>query len=233
MENKIAISQNQMPNISNQQSIQLMRCLGSNDEVGLIVFEKNLNLSNAIDGTKLKKLEKEVGEINTITAICYLINRFNANFNVGKSLTQQQAALLASDIVEKYPYETIEDIVLMFKQVRQGIIGDGKDFKLDGQNVLAKWFPEYLDKKYIEVERLNQKANETVKEESNAVELYYAKLRKQKSDKEKRIAAENQIDEMVKSMDRAMLEDTILDWSKKEEMKPYLDYLKRKRLIIK
>mgnify|MGYP003434944623 FL=1 len=233
MENKIAISQNQMPNISNQQSIQLMRCLGSNDEVGLIVFEKNLNLSNAIDGTKLKKLEKEVGEINTITAICYLINRFNANFNVGKSLTQQQAALLASDIVEKYPYETIEDIVLMFKQVRQGIIGDGKDFKLDGQNVLAKWFPEYLDKKYIEVERRNQKANETVKEESNAVELYYAKLRKQKSDKEKRIAAENQIDEMVKSMDRAMLEDTILDWSKKEEMKPYLDYLKRKRLIIK
>ena len=233
MENKIAISQNQMPNISNQQSIQLMRCLGSNDEVGLIVFEKNLNLSNAIDGTKLKKLEKEVGEINTITAICYLINRFNANFNVGKSLTQQQAALLASDIVEKYPYETIEDIVLMFKQVRQGIIGDGKDFKLDGQNVLAKWFPEYLDKKYIEVERRNQKANETVKEESNAVELYYAKLRKQKSDKEKRIAAENQIDEMVKDMDRAMLEDFIQDWSKKEEMKPYLDYLKRKRLIIK
>jgi len=210
-----------------------MRCLGSNDEVGLIVFEKNLNLSNAIDGTKLKKLEKEVGEINTITAICYLINRFNANFNVGKSLTQQQAALLASDIVEKYPYETIEDIVLMFKQVRQGIIGDGKDFKLDGQNVLAKWFPEYLDKKYIEVERRNQKANETVKEESNAVELYYAKLRKQKADKEKRILAENHIDEMVKSMDRAMLEDTILDWSKKEEMKPYLDYLKRKRLIIK
>ena len=233
MENKIAISQNQMPNISNQQSIQLMRCLGSNDEVGLIVFEKNLNLSNAIDGTKLKKLEKEVGEINTITAICYLINRFNANFNVGKSLTQQQAALLASDIVEKYPYETIEDIVLMFKQVRQGIIGDGKDFKLDGQNVLAKWFPEYLDKKYIEVERRNQKANETVKEESNAVELYYAKLRKQKSDKEKRIAAENQIDEMVKLMDRTMLEETISDWSKKEEMKPYLDYLKRKRLIIK
>jgi len=210
-----------------------MRCLGSNDEVGLIVFEKNLNLSNAIDGTKLKKLEKEVGEINTITAICYLINRFNANFNVGKSLTQQQAALLASDIVEKYPYETIEDIVLMFKQVRQGIIGDGKDFKLDGQNVLAKWFPEYLDKKYIEVERRNQKANETVKEESNAVELYYAKLRKQKADKEKRVAAENHIDEMVKSMDRTMLEETISDWSKKEEMKPYLDYLKRKRLIIK
>jgi polyphosphate kinase len=54
------------------------------------------------------------------------LNRFNSN--VGKSLTQQQSAILAADIVEKYPYETIEDVVLMLKQARQGIIGDGKDY---------------------------------------------------------------------------------------------------------
>ena len=213
--------------------MQLMQCLASNDEVGLIVFEKNLSISNAIDGTKLRKLEKEVGEVNTITAICYLLNRFNANFNVGKSLTIQQSATLASDIVEKYPYETIEDIVLMLKQVRQGIIGDGKDFKLDGQNVLAKWMPDYLDRKYAEVERKNQKANEALAEENNAVEMFYAKRREQKAREEREQKAKLHIDEMVKSMDRQMLEDTITDWSKKEEMKPYLDYLKRKRLIIK
>ncbi len=213
--------------------MQLMQCLASNDEVGLIVFEKNLTVSNAIDGTKLRKLEKEVGEVNTITAICYLLNRFNANFNVGKSLTIQQSATLASDIVEKYPYETIEDIVLMLKQVRQGIIGDGKDFKLDGQNVLAKWMPDYLDRKYAEVERKNQKANEALAEENNAVEMFYAKRREQKAREEREQKAKLHIDEMVKSMDRQMLEDTITDWSKKEEMKPYLDYLKRKRLIIK
>ena len=222
-----------MPTINNQQSMQLMQCLASNDEVGLIVFEKNLTVSNAIDGTKLRKLEKEVGEVNTITAICYLLNRFNANFNVGKSLTIQQSATLASDIVEKYPYETIEDIVLMLKQVRQGIIGDGKDFKLDGQNVLAKWMPDYLDRKYTEVERKNQKANEALAEENNAVEMFYAKRREQKAREEREQKAKLHIDEMVKSMDRQMLEDTITDWSKKEEMKPYLDYLKRKRLIIK
>lgn len=222
-----------MPSINNQQSMQLMQCLASNDEVGLIVFEKNLTVSNAIDGTKLRKLEKEVGEVNTITAICYLLNRFNANFNVGKSLTIQQSATLASDIVEKYPYETIEDIVLMLKQVRQGIIGDGKDFKLDGQNVLAKWMPDYLDRKYTEVERKNQKANESLASENNAVEMFYAKRREQKAREEREQKAKAHIDEMVKSMDRQMLEDTIADWSKKEEMKPYLDYLKRKRLIIK
>lgn len=222
-----------MLTIGSQQSMQLMQCLASNDEVGLIVFEKNLTISNAIDGIKLRKLEKEVGEVNTITAICYLLNRFNANFNVGKSLTTQQSATLASDIVEKYPYETIEDIVLMLKQVRQGIIGDGKDFKLDGQNVLAKWMPDYLDRKYTEVERKNQKANESLASENNAVEMFYAKRREQKAREEREQKAKAHIDEMVKSMDRQMLEDTIADWSKKEEMKPYLDYLKRKRLIIK
>jgi DNA replicative helicase MCM subunit Mcm2 (Cdc46/Mcm family) len=213
--------------------MQLMRCLGSNDEVGLIVFEKNLSISNAIDGTKLRKLEKEVGEVNTITAICYLLNRFNANFNVGKSLTTQQSATLASDIVEKYPYETIEDIVLMLKQVRQGIIGDGKDFKLDGQNVLAKWMPDYLDRKYAEVERQNQKKNEVLPYENNAVEQFYAKMRSKKAKEEKDERIKSQIDEMAKSMIREQLEETITEWSQKEDMKPYLDYLKRKRLVIK
>lgn len=213
--------------------MQLMRCLASNDEVGLIVFEKNLTVSSAIDGTKLNKLEMQVGEVNTITAICYLLNRFNANFNVGKSLTEQQSAILASDIVEKYPYETIEDIVLMLKQVRQGIIGDGKDFKLDGQNVLAKWMPDYLDRKYAEVERQNQKANEILPDENNAVEQFYAKLRAKKAREERDTMVRSKIDEMAKSMNRDELEQTISEWSKREDMKPYLDYLKRKRLVVK
>lgn len=225
-----------MPNISNPQSKQLINCLASNNEVGLIVFEKNLSLSSAIEGTKLKKLENSIGEVNTITAICYLLNRFNSNFNVGKSLSQTQSALLASDIVEKYPYETIEDIVLMLKQVRQGIIGDGKDYKLDGQNVLAKWMPEYLEKKYIEFERLEKnKINEfnSLDDKNHPVTLYYAKLRREKAQKEKDEKIKSDIDEMVKTMDRQMLEDTISSWEKLEGMKPYLDYLKRKRQIIK
>lgn len=226
-----------MLTISNPQSVQLMHCLASNNEVGLIVFEKNLSLPNAIDGTKLRKLEKSVGEIATITAICYLLNRFNANFNVGKSLTQQQSALLASDIVEKYPYETIEDVVLMLKQVRQGIIGDGKDYKVDGQNVLAKWFPEYLEKKYIEFERQKKKESAITQSEidirSNAVHQFYAKRKAEKARKEKQDQMHQEIDEMVQNMDRQMLEDTIADWERKPEMQSFLDYLRKKRLVVK
>lgn len=217
--------------------MQLIQCLASNNEVGLIVFEKNLSLANAIEGTKLKKLEKGIGEISTITAICYLLNRFNSTFNVGKSLSSSQSALLASDILEKYPYETIEDVVLMLKQVRQGIIGDGKDYKLDGQNFLTKWFPEYLDKKYAEIERLKKAESDQLKQEQNSedhpVSIFYRNQREKKLQEERRKLAESKIDEMAKNMDRQMLEDTIKDWGGKEEMQPYLNYLKSKRRVIK
>lgn len=215
----------------------MLECLTASNEVKLIVFEKNLSLVNAIEGTHLKKLENSIGEVNTIVAICYLLNRFNASFNFGKTLSSEQSAMLASDIVEKYPYETIEDVVLMLKQVRQGIIGDGKDYKLDGQNVLTKWFPEYLDRKYAEVERQNKKQRDDLSAQMDSkdhpVTLYYEKQARIKRQKEKDEAARKEIDEMVKSMDRQMLEDTIKDWERKPEMSPYLDYLKRKRQIIK
>jgi len=223
--------------ISNQQSIQLMRCLGSDNDVELTVFEKNLKIENAINGTNLKKLEKEIGEINTITAVCYLLTRFNSNFNFGRSLTDAQAALLASDIVEKYPYETIEDVVLMLKQVRQGIIGDGKDYKLDGQNVLTKWFPEYLEKKYIEFERIKKQEQSISKEElllkTNAINAFYEKRKQKVAEKENYKKTIEEIDKMVEFMDRQMLEDTILDWEKKPEMSVYMDYLRKKRLVVK
>ena len=61
------------------------------------------------------------------------------------------------DLFEIFGYETIEDVVLMFKYARQGRIGDGKDFKLDSQTVFHKWVPEYLELKSIERENQHNK----------------------------------------------------------------------------
>jgi len=211
-----------------------MQCLVSQDQVELLILEKNMNLQKAIEGTKIKNLEKSLGEINMVKVVTYLLMRFSESFNVGKNISNTQAPLIAIDIIEKYPFETIEDIVLLLKQVRQGIIGDGKDYKLDGQNILNKWFPEYLDKKYAEVERLErqQKVSE-IDSEDHPVTQFYEKRRIEKARKEKEAKMHLEIDEMVKPMDRQMLEDTISDWEKKPEMKPYLDYLRRKRLVVK
>jgi hypothetical protein len=193
-------------------------------------------MADAIDGIKLCKLERSAGEVQSAAVIIYLLERFNDNFNVSRSLTQQQATVLAYDLIEKYPYETLEDIVLMLKQVRQGIIGDGKDYKLDGQNVLAKWMSQYLERKYEEVERIKQrektKLNE-VADNEHAVTKYYAKIRAEKARKEKDAQTRAEIDAMAKKMNRETLEQTISEWSGKPEMLPYLDYLKQQRRIVK
>jgi hypothetical protein len=204
------------------------------NDYNLLLFEKNLSITTAIDGLKLKKLAKVLGDENAVVLISYVINRFNSNFNVGKSLSDIQSAILAYDIIEKYPYETIEDIVLMLKMVRQGSIGDGKDYKLDGQNVMTKWFPQYMDLKYQEFERLKQKEKELFAQtDENAVSKYYEKMRKAKAEKKIRDEAEKKIDKMVENINRKQLEEIIEDWNTKVEMKPYLDYLKRKRQTIK
>jgi radical SAM superfamily enzyme YgiQ (UPF0313 family) len=217
--------------------MKLLNALATDNEIELIVFEKHLGFETAFSGTHLSKLESGIGEMNTMVAIAYLLNRFNENLNVGRSITKAQSAQIAADIIEKYPYETIEDIVLMLKYVRQGIIGDGKDFKVDGQNIMAKWMPEYLDKKYFEVEKMNQRQSvekSTEQESDNhPVTLYYKRIREIKYKKQQLEKAKPMIDDLVKNMDRQMLEDTIADWEKKEEMKPYLDYLKSKRKYIK
>lgn len=211
--------------------------MASQDQVELLMLEKNMNLPKAIDGTKIKKLEQELGELTMVKIITYLLMRFSESFNVSKKLTDGQAPLIAVDIIEKYPYETIEDVILLLKQVRQGIIGDGKDYKLDGQNILNKWFPEYLEKKYTEVERQQkQLQNDSLKMspgEIHPVTLYYQKQRQQKLQKEKDAEMKPEIDEMLKNMDRQMLEDTIIDWEKRDDLKHWVAYLKSKRPHIK
>ncbi|RKS00449.1 hypothetical protein [Flavobacterium sp. 102] len=219
--------------------MQLMQCLASQNEVELLMQEKNLTVVKAIDGTKLLKLQKVVGEINVAKVITYFLMRFSQSFNVGKNINTTQASMIAVDIMEKYPYETIEDVLLMLKQVRQGIIGDGKDYKVDGQNVLGKdkWFEQYLENKYAEVERQNKKVSEDFSKQQQSsdhpVAVFYKKRREEKAKKEKEALVRSQIDTLVENMDRQTLEKTITEWQDKPEMKPYLDYLKRKRKAIK
>lgn len=128
-----------------------------NDQFELITFESDLTVSSAMEGMSLKKLSTSIEKINVIKAITYFALRLADNFNVGKNLSETQASLLAMDLYELLPYETLEDIVLLFKYARQGKIGDGKDFKLDSQNVLTKWVPQYLELKAVERENQHNK----------------------------------------------------------------------------
>ncbi len=134
-------------------TIQLVNTLVNNDPVALIKYEEELTITKSIEGTSLRKMVKETSKSTVIDVISYFANRLAENFNVGKKFTIEQCTIMAIDIVDVFCYETIEDVVLMFKYVRQGKIGDGKDFKLDSQTVFHKWIPQFLELKSIELEK--------------------------------------------------------------------------------
>jgi hypothetical protein len=137
--------------------MQLIECLASNNTSELIHFESDLTITKAIEGTRLNKLATVIEKKNVIKAITYLTARLADNFNVGKKFTIEQSSLMALDLFDVFGYETLEDVVLMFKYARQGRIGDGKDFKLDSQTVFHKWVPEYLELKAVERENQHNK----------------------------------------------------------------------------
>ena len=99
---------------------------------------------------------------------------------------------------------------------------------------MQKWFPEYLDKKYQEVERLHKivKKEEEPQQES-AVEIFYRKRREEKAKEQRQLKMQQEIDEMIQHMDRQMLEDTIKDWENKPELIHHLAYIKTKRTQVK
>lgn len=137
--------------------MQLIGCLAGNDSMGLLVFESDLTISKAMNSVSIAKLCTKIEKINVVKAIAYLILRLSDHFNVKQKFTDIQASTLALDLTEIFGYETLEDVVMMLKLARQGKIGN-TEYKLDGQTVLHKWVPEYLERKAIERENEHGKS---------------------------------------------------------------------------
>ena len=141
----------------------LIECLVNNNELRLIGIESSLSVGAAMESVHIRNLDRYIGKPNIVKAITYLTLRFAENFNMRGNFDAVQAAILANDLFDVFGYETLEDVVMMYKLARQGRIGDGKDFKLDGQTVMHKWVPTYLELKAIERENRHQTRKDEAK----------------------------------------------------------------------
>jgi hypothetical protein len=191
-----------------------------------------LTIQQTFDKALIKSVFKgEAGQIG-FSVVNVLVTRFIDSFGFSTKLNPTQIETLTVDILENFQYETLEDIIIFLKMARTGKFGStGRG--VDSNLILGDWFPKYLDKK-AEIREQNYQVEKTEFINNNsAVDLYYKNIQKKKEQKKIFDNMISDIDKMVLNMDRTMLEETILDWSKKDEMKPYLEYLKRKRLIIK
>ncbi len=121
----------------------------------LTILETDLTIETAMSGTLLRDLQR-VDKVATMTIILYLIERMNNLFSINNKLNENQILVLSSDLIELMSYETIEDIVLMFKLARQGKIG-GKIYRLDSMTIFQEWVPAYLEMKVKLREDIYQK----------------------------------------------------------------------------
>lgn len=117
----------------------------------LIIFEKEISIDKAIKATKTYELVRTVGERVTLQAFSGAIIMSTEFFNTGVQMSESQAVQTASLIIEQYPYETFQDLVLCLKNAKIGRYG--KIYRVDGQTIF-EWFRQYLDEKYERFEQI-------------------------------------------------------------------------------
>lgn len=143
-----------------------MNSLKSKNNLELAMFESELSISQAVDGTMLVHMAN-TNKKEVIKTLVFLISRMNDDYNCKQRMNQQQMFTMAIDLLDVFKYETIEDVMLMFKYARQGKIG-GKIFKIDSNVVFNDWVPCYLEQKAIEREQRHAKAkSEAIKNYDN------------------------------------------------------------------
>ena len=195
----------------------------------------SLTIQQTLEEPNIRSVFKNDNATIGFSVVKTLVIRFMDSFGFATKTSDSQIEIITVDTLENFAYDSLEDIIIFFKMCRQGKFGATKK-GIDSNLIFGEWLPMYFDLKSDARERYHQKFKEqegrTVLS-NEQIQKAYEKLTSKKTQEEKDQKAKAHIDSLTEKMDRTMLEDTILDWSKKEEMKPYLDYLKRKRLIIK
>jgi hypothetical protein len=141
-------------NNSNDFLPKLMQSVAKNNPMQLISLSYHLTMADAIQAPTLRKLEKEHGKDNLAGVVSFLIVQTAKFFNIGNNLSEDQALETAYLMLDQYPYETIEDFTLMFREAKKGKYGELYN-RLDGQ-IIFKWMEKYLEEKAIYREKQHQ-----------------------------------------------------------------------------
>ena len=194
-------------------------------------MELVLSIDKCLEKPTIRSVFKNEFTQIGFSVVKVLVVRFMDSFGFSTKMNDIQIDTLTVDALEKFSYDSLDDIVLFFKMARSGSFGTTKR-GVDSNLIFGEWFPMYLEKKaeIREQNYLKQKAEDSRTQATDEdVKSTYEKIAKKNMVRK----VELYVEKIIQTMDRQLLEDTILDWSKDPIKKPYLDILKRKRKTIK
>ena len=76
-------------------------------------------------------------------------------FKYAEKMEDYQISMMASDLYDKFSYNTVEDIILMLRYARQGKLGGSKSV-FDNDTLFNIYVPKYLDMKAEKWEKENE-----------------------------------------------------------------------------
>lgn len=209
-----------------QQTLNLSNAL-ARGQVSVISLERDVSMSTAINSVTMRTAYREAPQV-AYSVVNVLCRRFLDSFTFTTKLSPDQVESFTVDTLEAFEYESLDDVVLFFKMARTGKFGPAKK-GIDSNLVYGEWLPMYLEQKAEAREQIKAKEKNENKRYTEQVQRTYAKH--QERQKHKRVL--EYIDEITANMDRQMLEDTILSWTKNPRTAPYVNDLKKKRREIK
>lgn len=200
--------------------------------VSVSVLEIGLTVDKNLDKPVIRGLFKnENGQIG-FAVVKVLVNRFIDSFGFSTKLSESQLEVLTVDTLEKFSYDSLEDIILFFKLARSGTFGTTKR-GVDSNLIFGEWFPIYMEMKAEAREREYIKNKKTITESTLTIEDVKNSYEKIKPNNSFRDRVLIYIDKITEGINRLELEDLIQAWSEDEQKKHYLRELKAKRQTIK
>jgi hypothetical protein len=122
----------------------------------------------------IAEVSREVSEEAVKMVIAQSLLKCSAAMNI--QMPQPSLEVIAEDIIDKYKFESVEDIIECLKKGRRGDYATDKDSKAYGKlnmEVISIWMTKHLDVKYQEREKAiqNEKKGE-LEDNFDAAEFY-------------------------------------------------------------